>query len=80
MQHQGGKKPGRKPGSGNKKKSAVILTREYDSGKHAARGPAGGDAPSLGGVDKDGEPGRSERGDDTCSGRRSLLPSATAGD
>src|SRR5262245_143133 len=34
MQHQGGKsKPGRKPGSGNKKKSAVILTREYDSGK-----------------------------------------------
>jgi hypothetical protein len=33
MQHQGGKKPGRKPGSGNKKKSAVILTREYNSGK-----------------------------------------------
>ena len=34
MQHQGSKsKPGRKPGSGNKKKSAVILTREYDSGK-----------------------------------------------
>ena len=33
MQDQGCKKPGRKPGSGNKKKSAVILTREYDSGK-----------------------------------------------
>ena len=33
MQHQGGQKPGRKPGSGNKKKSAVILTGEYDSGK-----------------------------------------------
>ena len=33
MQHQGGKKPGRKPGSGNKKRSAVFLTREYDSGK-----------------------------------------------
>ena len=33
MQNQGGKKPGRKPGSGNKKRSEAILKREFGSGE-----------------------------------------------
>ena len=47
---------------------------------HAARGPAGGDAPSLGGMDTDGEPRQSEGGDDTCSSRWPLLPPTSSGD
>ena len=81
MQHQGGKKPGRKPGSGNKKKSAVILTREYDSGKimplevqleamrlHWAEWIQTGSRDSL------------KEATHTCSSRRSLLPPTSSGD
>ena len=81
MQHQGGKKPGRKPGSGNKKKSAVILTREYDSGKIMPL-EVQLEAMRLYWAEwiKTGRPRQSEGGDDTCSSRRPLLPSTSSGD
>jgi hypothetical protein len=80
MQHQGGKKPGRKPGSGNKKKSAVILTREYDSGKIMPL-EVQLEAMRLYWADWTERRSRvSERSYDTCSSRWSLLPPAPSGD
>ena len=81
MQHQGGKsKPGRKPGSGNKKRSEAILKREFGSGEIMPLDVMLSEMRRSWAMDTDGEPRGPEGGAHARTSRSALLPSTSSGD